>query len=126
MADDLGYGRRLSGEEYDRRVVALYEGAPAMPTKAEDAAIRRQELDISIDYRLGVDFPAEKREAIWEIMQRVEKRRLWLGAKYGLRRLFSRQMDDEAPSGDVNALAGFMSDELAEVLNERELRAFLD
>ncbi|MCU7933513.1 MAG: hypothetical protein KZQ99_01370 [Candidatus Thiodiazotropha sp. (ex Dulcina madagascariensis)] len=126
MSNDLGYGRQLSGEEYDRRVIELHRHASPMPDKEEDLAIRKQELNLSIDYRLGVDFPEQKREALWVIMQRVEKRRLWLGLKYGLRMLFSRNSIPKHLPEKANALAGFLVDECSSILNERERRSFFE
>lgn len=126
MADDLGYGKRLSDEEYDRRIIELHRHAPSMPSREEDAKIRREELNLLIDYRLGVAFPQHKREALWEIAQRVEKKRLWLGLKYGLRQLFSRRTLPKNLPKQANALAGLMVDEYSSVLNERELRSFFE
>ena len=126
MADDLGYRRRLSGEEYDRRVVKLHRHAPPMPSKEEDIEIRRRELNLSIDYRLGIDFPLHKREALWEIMQQVEKRRLWLGFKHGLRLLLFRESIPKELRRGTDAMAAVMVKEFSSVLNERELYSFFE
>lgn len=126
MADDLGYGRRLSGEEYDSRVVEIHRQASPMPSKEEDAEIRRREFNLSIDYRLGVDFPLHKREALWEIMQQVEKRRLWLGFKHGLRLLLFRDSVPEKLRQGTDAMAAVMVKEFSSVLNEQELRSFFE
>lgn len=126
MTNDLGHGRRLSGEEYDRQVIALHRHASLMPTKKEDAVIRRRELDLAIDYRLGVEFPQERREALWAAMQQVEKGRLWLALKYGLRTLFSRGRVPKGLRKEANALVGTMMEACAGVLNERELTSFFE
>ncbi|MCU7906514.1 MAG: hypothetical protein KZQ76_11875 [Candidatus Thiodiazotropha sp. (ex Epidulcina cf. delphinae)] len=97
-----------------------------MPGKEEDLAIRRQELNLSIDYRLGVDFPRQKREALWEIMQKVEKRRLWLGLKYGLRMLFFRNSIPKHLPEKADVLAGFLIDAFSGILNERERYSFFE
>lgn len=124
MAEDLGYGKRLSGEEYDRMVVELYREAPALPSKQQDIEIRKRELDLSIDYRLGLEFPVDRREALWAIMQRVEKKRLWLLLKYGLRSLWSRKRIPEHLPQQADALAVYLVDEFARVLSEQELKSF--
>jgi hypothetical protein len=69
------HGERLSGREYDRRIVALYAGLPPHPPKDVQRRLLRLELDLAIDHRLGVDFPLERRRALWEIRERVERRR---------------------------------------------------
>lgn len=73
----LEHGPRLSVEEYERRVVALHEGGPAMPTRDEDLRLRRAEFELAVDHRLGVKFPAVRRERLWAAQQRMERRKLW-------------------------------------------------
>lgn len=119
MAQDLKYGRRLTDAEYERKIIELHRGLPPMPTKAQDQEVRRAELNLAIDHRLGRDFPPERREALWAIQQRVEKRRLRLGLKYFLRRILARKL-----ARDVHGLAGYMVDEYGKVLNGAELESF--
>ena len=69
------HGERLSGPEYDRRVVALHAGLPPNPPKDVQRRLLRAELDLAIDHRLGVDFPPERRRALWEIQEQIERRR---------------------------------------------------
>ena len=126
MGTDLGYGARLSGKDYDRRVVALHRDAPAMPNRTEDAALRRTELDLAIDHRLGIEFPPEKRAALWTIKQRLEKERLWLGLRYGLKRMLSKNANFSEIERQSDLLTATMIAEFAKVLNEAELRAFFD
>lgn len=126
MADDLGYGRRLSGEEYDRQIVRLHSSLPSMPSKSEDSRIRRMELNLAIDHRLGVDFPEQKREQMWNIMQRVEKRRLWLGLKYTLQSVFSKASSPAGITRKTNALSGYMIHEFGNVLTPKELNSFFE
>jgi len=126
MTDDLGYGRRLSGDEYDKRVVELHRHASPMPSKEEDTEIRRRELNLSIDYRLGIDFPLHKREALWEIMQQVEKKRLWLGFKLGLRQLLFRDPIPKEIRRGTDAMAAVMVKEFSRILDAKELRSFFE
>ena len=126
MADDLGYGRRLSGEEYDRQIVRLHSSLPSMPSKSEDARIRRMELNLAIDHRLGVDFPEQKREQMWNIMQRVEKKRLRLGLKYALQSIFSKASPPGGIARKTNALSGYMIGEFENVLTPKELNSFFE
>jgi hypothetical protein len=119
MDHDLDYGPRLTDDEYERRIVALHRGLPPMPTAEQDREVRRQELDLAIDHRLGRDFPRERREALWAAKERVEKSRLRLGATFLLKRLFGKSVTRQA-----QGLAGYMVDEYAKVLSPPELERF--
>ena len=113
------HGPRLSGEEYDRRVVELHSGLPPAPSRAQEQAAARRELDLAIDHRLGRDFPRERRDALWEVRRRVQRRRLRLMLRHLLRRLW--------PAGlarGAQGLAGFVVEEYGTVLSEPELEAF--
>lgn len=119
-ADELGHGPRLSGREYDRRIVRLHEAQSERPSREEDRELRRRELDLKIDHRLGRDFPSERREALWDVAQRVERRRPLLLARHLLRRLWPMGLERGAAD-----LADYMIDEYAKVLTPQELEAFL-
>ena len=120
MPDDLDYGPRLTDDEYERRIIELHRGLPPMPTKAEDEAIRRRELELAIDHCLGCNFPPERREALWAVRQRVEKKRLRFAFGHLLRRLFGGPV-----ARDAQRLAGYAVDEYAKVLSGPELERFL-
>lgn len=120
MDDELKYGRRLSDAEYEARLVALHGGLPADLSADADADVRRRELELVVDHRLGTEFPHDRREALWAAHERLEKRRLWLVARHALHRLFSRgvELAEERVARDV-------FDEYAAVLSAPELEAFL-
>ena len=92
-----------------------------MPTPDQERALRRGELELSIDYRLGRNFPPDRRAALWEVQQRIEKRRLRLALGHLWRRFFSMLLQR-----DAGAMAAFAADEYSKVLSEPELRRFLD
>ena len=121
MTNDLGYGRRLTDQNHAQLVRDLYMGSPAMPSKDLDRTLRRKELDLSIDHRLGCDFPSDRREAMWKVAERVERKRGRLILRHLVRRIFPRSLANGA-----NGLAGFMVDEYAKVLSPAELREFFD
>jgi hypothetical protein len=121
MQMELNYGPRLSDDEYEKRIIELHRGLPLMPTKDQDREVRRRELELAIDHRLGRDFPRERREALWAIKERVEKRRLWLGVKFLVKKLFARNINREA-----QGLAAYMVDEYAKVLTKDEVRSYFD
>ncbi len=118
---DASYGPRLSDEDYEQRLVKLYESLPAMPDRREEEIVRRQELGLKIDNRLGCEFPAHLREALWKIQCDIEKRRLRLAGKYLLKRLFSRSI-----AKDADNLANALVDEYAKVLSKADLERFFD
>lgn len=113
------YGIRLTDEEYDRAIVALHSGLPAVPSLEARRDVRRRELDLAIDHRLGREFPRSRRDALWSVQQSVEKRRLWLAVKYLLRRTLSRKL-----VRDAQALAGYLVEAYATVLSQEELEQF--
>ncbi len=119
MTKAFDHGARLSGDEYDRRIVALQSGLPPVPPKGQRIAVTRAELDLAVDHRLGCDFPQERREALWTIQRRVDRKRLRLMFKYLLRRVFAQGL-----VRDAQGLAGYLVDEYAKVLNQAELEAF--
>lgn len=124
--ENLGYGARLSDEEYDRRVFKLHEGLPPIPAKAQELEVRRQELELAIDHRLGLEFPQEKRAQLWRVLQRLESKRLLLVVKHLLRRLILRKEVTAAQLYETEGLAALMVREFAAVLSQREIRSFFD
>ena len=67
---------RLTREEFEREVIALHAGQPAMPSKEQDLATRRRELELLVDYQLGRSFPASRREEMWRIHSELYRHRL--------------------------------------------------
>ena len=119
MKNNLNYGRCLTYSEYAKLLADLYSALPPIPSKEEEARVRREELDITINYRLGCGFPGSRREALWRIQQRIEKKRIRLIFKYIIRRLFPTFF-----ARSVNKIANFMVDEYAQVLTEEELKCY--
>jgi hypothetical protein len=115
------YGPRLTDEEYERRILSLYRSLPPLPSPDQDRGVRRQELNLAIDHRLGRGFPEERRSALWMVQQRIEKKRLRLGMKYLVRRVVARFF-----ASDAQSLAGYAAEEYAMVLSPGELKRFLD
>ena len=79
MLEESEYGARLSGAEYERRILSLSKGLPPMPTPDQDRKVRRLELDPAIDHRLRRSFPGARRSALWKVQERIEKKLLRLG-----------------------------------------------
>jgi len=71
MTEDPKHGPRLSGDEYDRRITGAPRGLPPVPTDEQQRGFDRYELDLAIDLKLGVDFPRDRREALWRARRRT-------------------------------------------------------
>lgn len=119
MNNDLGYGPCLSADEYEKKIIALHSDLPPSPSREQERQTRRLELELAIDSRLGVDFPRSKRDALWKIQQKVEKKRGRLLFKYLLRKIFSKSL-----ARDAQSLAGYLVQEYSTVLNQKELESF--
>jgi acyl-CoA reductase-like NAD-dependent aldehyde dehydrogenase len=114
----LPFGPRISDDEYDRRVVALHTSA-AGHGKDRDREVRRAELNLAVDHRLGQNFPADRRRMLWEAQERIERRRrrLALRSLWGL-------MRSRSSEGAADSLARELIRAYAEVLTRDELEAF--
>ncbi len=115
------YGVKISAEEYDVRVVSLQDNLPPMPSKAQETTVCQGELNAQIDYKLGVDFPQEKRTAMWGVAQQIEKERWrlpFLSLNETLAALFGK-------AGQGNNIPGYLAKRYGQVLDQQDLRAFL-
>jgi hypothetical protein len=119
MNEDFDHGPRLTGEEYEKRIIELYRDLPPEPSKEQEKQVLRQELELAIDHRLGQNFPLNRREALWAINERADKTRLRLMFKYFLRKIFAKTL-----ARDAQDLAGFLVDEYSKVLSKTELECF--
>lgn len=119
MSVNLDYGPRLSGEEYDKRIIALHANLPPILSPEKERLVRREELEITIDYRLGCNFPKYKRDMLWKVQEKVEKKRVLLIFKYLFRHIFKKALVRSAQN-----LAGYLVDEYAKVLSPDELEMF--
>lgn len=75
------HGERLTHETYEKQLRAACSHQPALPD------VRRRELDIAIDYRLGRAFPEARREALWVIQQEIDARLVTVGALSSIKEL---------------------------------------
>ncbi len=110
------FGPTLSQAEFERRIIALHAPGLATSTKAKDLAVRRSELNLLIDYKLGQGFPADRREALWQEQKKMQRRFFW--------RLLGSVLAD--PFNPSNGLAKAQVRAFARVLCPEELAAFLE
>lgn len=116
------YGPTLSDDEYQRKIVELHatEGRRTECLSAQE--LRHEELELDINHKLGRDFPRDRRQALWEIVQRVEERRgrlLWIS-------LLQRIVPFGFLPWRANALARYLADQYQGVLSREETEALLD
>lgn len=115
------YGERINEREYRRRVLALYEGPQHSKNTHQSAtSLRRRELDLTIDHRLGADFPRERREALWKAQQRLHRRKLPTLMMSFISKAFGSQRPIEEP------LYELVLREYGRVLSPSELSAMVD
>lgn len=109
----------LSGAEYDRRVVQLHEQLPEKATARQRESVKRAELELMIDHKLGLDFPAARREALWDVQQRIDRKRF---------RLLAAGIIDKLLPGFLTCRSHHMAqtaiDLYATVLDDDELKRF--
>lgn len=110
------FGERLTLQQYEERVLSLHMGKSPAEQVATEIKVRRQELDLKVDFHLGVAFPSDRRQALWEQQCRLDKR--WLLSLVGA--LLAHPTDP---------LFGMFRDQIrgfARVLNRAELATFFD
>ena len=117
---NVDHGPLLSDQEYEKRIFALYDAVPPMPSVDAERELRRRELDVLIDHRLGVRFPLERRAALWTAQEHIEKRRTRLGIETLARALLPQRLQPK-----TSRLARFAIQEYAKVLTSDELEQFL-
>lgn len=119
------YGPCLTSEEYQRAVVALYQHAAEgrLPAAMGDIeqAIKDAEFNLQIDYKLGCDFPAERRQALLAAKHRAEKSRLGL-----VRRFIRKAIQKRQFAGAMQLWLEHLTEEFAKTLSPEELAAFME
>jgi hypothetical protein len=69
------YGPKIDSTAYHDQMHDLYFGGEGRPPVAT-RDLPRQELDLTIDHKLGRDFPVHLREALWQANRRIRRRQL--------------------------------------------------
>jgi hypothetical protein len=115
---------RMSEEEYMERVSGLFEKVLAESAATESEAIlleryRDAEFDLNVEYRLGPDFPVERRKALRAAYQRVQERAEELKKKYLSGNLKEKEFVDL-----MQAATAGMAEAYGSVLTPEEMTAF--
>ena len=110
------FGVRLTQADYEQRIGLLYKNYPPMPTDEQEIERSYSELQILIDYRLGIDFPVDRRRQLWQAKRRLDKHFLLVL----LRGFLTRPWDP------ATGLFGVYGRAFASVLKPDEVRVFFD
>lgn len=114
------HGRKLTRQEYERAVVQLFQEAGGIgSTPEEQRKLRRDELNLAIDYRLGIDFPQARRDSLWQLQEEIERRRIRMLVKSLAVWLLPRVMGERRAAALVRQLVA----EYANVLSPEEMQA---
>lgn len=114
----------MNEKEYMERISGLYEKIRAESAANEEEAILFEryhdaEFDLTVEYRLGQDFPAERREALRAIHQQVQNQTEELRKKYASGDLREREFLDLMQASTTD-----MAEKYATVLTQEEMTAF--
>lgn len=112
---NFDFGTRLTQAEYEQRVIALHTAVRVYNQEAE-AAVRQADLNLLIDYSLGVKFPLDRRQALWKVQQQLDQQHGW----NLLKGVLAHPRDPSA------ALARAQVRAFSKLLDRNELRALLD
>lgn len=81
------YGQKISDDKYRSSTIILAVVHSATP-KESGSAYRKKQLSLDIDYKLGQDFPVDRREQLWKSVQKHEKYRIGLMIVGGVANIF--------------------------------------
>jgi len=123
--EEGGRSGRITEREYVDRLTAIYarlaeEVAAGAPDSDAGRRAREAELTATIDWRLGIEFPNNRRAAVLAVMDEIEAARERLGEAISAGRV--------APSdaaAKVQDLAAELRARLSVVLSPAELTEFL-
>lgn len=112
----------LSEAEYLERLGGLVEKLRSEMPQASDQEIfslyREREFDLLIDFRLGADFPKERRQELKEVQQQVMHRMEVLASA-----VFSGKMTNHDYAAAIQQLVHEMAAEWSALLDPQELEA---
>lgn len=119
------YGPRLSSDEYQQAVADLYRRAAESQAAAGggdvEQAIKDAEFNLVIDYRLGRNFPAERRQALLEAKRAAEKQRLRLVGRF-----IRKSIRDREFASGMQVWLEQLADAFSQILSPEELDAFME
>lgn len=118
------HSRHMNEKEYMERVSGLYERIRAGSAVNEEEGVllkryRDAEFELTVEYRLGPDFPAERLEALRAIHQQMQDQTEELKKKYA-----SGDLQKQEFLGLMQASMAELAEKCAAVLTQEEMTAF--
>lgn len=116
---------RMTEQEYMERLENLQsivadETVGSEPAEAFNSRYAALEFELAIDYRLGRNFPRERRRMLHAIRERFD------GEKHGLvQQLSAGRMDEDGFRRRLQVLVDAMAARYADVLTAQEYREFI-
>lgn len=114
----------MTEQEYLERLSGLFEKirAEAAPTDDETILFERYqdaEFTLTIDYRLGADFPPERRAALRAVHQRTQERTEELKKQF-----LASELSNQQFAAAMQAAVEVMAKDYGTVLTAEEMTAF--
>lgn len=121
----LSFGPCISQQTYLQRVASLHENLGPKITRQQSQQLRRQEFESLVDYRLGVQFPPEKRERLFQALEKTYRFGIFSFFILYLAHLLKLSPQNHLVEGQVQRKFKGVSRAVAQVLSPEELHAFL-
>lgn len=118
------HGKTLTKHKFQKSMIRLQYELPVNPTKEDMANLQRKELDLTIDYRLGQNYPSDKRDQLWKISKDVERRRGRLVVYWMLYRVFQFFLFKWVFDKKAMSLIDFLYKSFNEVLTDEEMTIY--
>ena len=123
LGNPMDHGRKLTADEYRQALIQLYtrfRGPDGrLDVLGED--LRMAELNLAIDFRFGIDFPVERRQQLWQVQEKLEKRR-----RVGMMSIAFSMVSAIGRRLRSGMLTKFLFKEYAAVLSPDEMKLFLE
>jgi len=120
----LKHGPTMSAEAYEAALTELYAPLADKPKAEIPDVILRQELELTIDHRLGVWFPRERRNHLWLVQQRIAANYLSFGKWKAIGYWLISFIRPQLLVNKMQALNEFAVTELESAFTKEELIAF--
>lgn len=122
MAEKNRYGRCLTEEEYSKRLAGLFQGIDhAASGGVDQEQIAANELNLLIDFKLGIDFPKDKRDALGDARKRVLEHHEFLARRFQAGELSAEQLALEISQ----KIPAMMAEEFSKILPAEDIEKLL-
>ena len=120
----LKHGPTMSFEAYQEAIDDLYAEFEDQPKLKVPEEVLRKELELTIDHRLGVFFPRERRNHLWLVQQRIAANYLKFGKYKAIMYWLISFVRPKVLVAKMDELNSFAVQELESAFTKEELIAF--